>query len=148
MECVFGTRFSNFGAVAEFTGCRMKRRTPSRRVGAFSFCRWRVVCEVKVKGESCVAVKKGFADEEDYVKAGGSEIYFVQMQQNKSMERQSRIADKVGFVSFFCLPISSEVPGDIGIMSGLSMEERAAYCHELNVLARRIVCACYNTRFS
>ncbi|KAI4380770.1 hypothetical protein MLD38_006921 [Melastoma candidum] len=55
-----------------------------------------VVCEVTAKGgESCVAVKEGFADEEDYVKAGGSELYFVQMQQNKIMERQSRIADKL-----------------------------------------------------
>lgn len=50
-------------------------------------------------GESRVAVKEGFPDEEDYVKAGGSELYFVQLQQNKTMEKQSRISDKL-------LPIS------------------------------------------
>ena len=38
---------------------------------------------------------KDFADEEDFVKAGGGELLFVQMQERKSMEEQSRIADKV-----------------------------------------------------
>lgn len=50
-------------------------------------------------GESCVAVKEDFADEEDYVKAGGSELVFVQMQQRKDMDKQSKLADKVS--SFF-----------------------------------------------
>lgn len=51
------------------------------------------------KSESCVALEEGaFADEEDYIKAGGSELYFVQMQQNKTMENQSRISDKVSFL--------------------------------------------------
>lgn len=51
--------------------------------------------------ESCVgvAVKQGFADEEDYVKAGGSELLFVQMQQNKTMEKQSKLADKLPPIS-------------------------------------------------
>lgn len=44
-----------------------------------------------------VAIKKGFADEEDYVKGGGPELLFVQMQQNKSMEKQSKLADKVNY---------------------------------------------------
>ena len=35
----------------------------------------------------------------DYVKAGGSELVFVQMQQNKAMEMQSKLADKVFFGS-------------------------------------------------
>lgn len=45
--------------------------------------------------ESCVTLKEGFADEEDYIKAGGSELLFVQMQQNKAMDEQSKLADKV-----------------------------------------------------
>ncbi|CAA0842121.1 Lycopene epsilon cyclase- chloroplastic [Striga hermonthica] len=40
--------------------------------------------------EGCLAlpVREDFADEEDYVKAGGSELLFVQMQQNKDMDQQ------------------------------------------------------------
>lgn len=47
--------------------------------------------------ESCLAlpVREDFADEEDFVKAGGSELLFVQMQQNKRMDHQSKLADKV-----------------------------------------------------
>lgn len=55
--------------------------------------------EAKAGSESCVATKEDFADEEDYVKAGGSELVFVQMQQNKAMEMQSKLADKVFFGS-------------------------------------------------
>lgn len=47
---------------------------------------------------SSVAVKEGkFADEEDFIKAGGSELLFVQMQQRKVMNQQSKLADKVFF---------------------------------------------------
>ncbi|KAK7259285.1 hypothetical protein RIF29_24887 [Crotalaria pallida] len=49
--------------------------------------------------ESCVVTKEEFADEEDYVKAGGSELVFVQMQQKKSMEMQSKLADKLPPIS-------------------------------------------------
>ncbi|KAI4335268.1 hypothetical protein L6164_013931 [Bauhinia variegata] len=51
------------------------------------------------RSESCVAVKENFADEEDYIKAGGSELLFVQMQQNKSMDMQSKLADKLPPIS-------------------------------------------------
>ena len=60
--------------------------------------------KVKASGtgsESCMAVKEDFADEEDYIKAGGSELLFVQMQQNKEMDKQSKLADKVFNFSFF-----------------------------------------------
>ncbi|PKU88076.1 lycopene epsilon cyclase, chloroplastic isoform X1 [Dendrobium catenatum] len=40
-----------------------------------------------------------FADEEDYIKAGGSERFFVQMQERKPMEKQSKIADKLPMIS-------------------------------------------------
>lgn len=49
-------------------------------------------CVTTVKDEEEM---KGFADEEDFVKAGGSELLFVQMQERKPMEKQSRITDKV-----------------------------------------------------
>nr|VDD09477.1 unnamed protein product [Brassica oleracea] len=42
--------------------------------------------------ESCVAVREDYADEEDFVKAGGSDIMFVQMQQNKDMDEKSKLA--------------------------------------------------------
>ncbi|MQL90548.1 hypothetical protein Taro_023141 [Colocasia esculenta] len=52
--------------------------------------------------KSCVATvaeeeaqKERFADEEDYIKAGGSELLFVQMQESKPMELQSKLANKV-----------------------------------------------------
>lgn len=45
--------------------------------------------------KNCVTVKQDFADEEDYIKAGGSELLFVQMQQNKYMDKQSKLADKL-----------------------------------------------------
>lgn len=56
--------------------------------------------------DSCLAlpVREDFVDEEDYVKAGGSELLFVQMQQNKRMDHQSKIADKVRFFSTFRFP--------------------------------------------
>lgn len=45
--------------------------------------------------ESCTAVKEEFADEEDYIKAGGTQLLFVQMQARKQMEKQGKMADKV-----------------------------------------------------
>ncbi|XP_068650229.1 lycopene epsilon cyclase, chloroplastic [Aristolochia californica] len=50
--------------------------------------------------ESCaVSVKNGFVDEEDYVKAGGSLMQFVEMQERKPMEEQGRISDKLPPIS-------------------------------------------------
>ncbi|KAL9224240.1 hypothetical protein vseg_000300 [Gypsophila vaccaria] len=46
-----------------------------------------------------IIVKEDFADEEDFKKAGGSEIVYVQMQQNKAMDRQSKLADKLPEIS-------------------------------------------------
>ncbi|XP_020588363.1 lycopene epsilon cyclase, chloroplastic [Phalaenopsis equestris] len=40
-----------------------------------------------------------FADEEDYIKAGGSELFFVQMQERKPMEKQTKISDKLQMIS-------------------------------------------------
>lgn len=58
--------------------------------------------------EGCLAVKENFANEEDYVKAGGSELFYVQMQQNKNMDQQSKLSDKVFFFFlFYYLPCFS-----------------------------------------
>ncbi|OVA08403.1 2-oxoacid dehydrogenase acyltransferase [Macleaya cordata] len=47
-----------------------------------------------------VSVKEGgFVDEEDYIKSGGSEILFVQMQQTKPMDEQVKISDKLPPIS-------------------------------------------------
>lgn len=62
------------------------------RLRSFSL---KVEAKASTGSESCVVAREDFADEEDFVKAGGSELDFVQMQQKKSMEMQSKLADKV-----------------------------------------------------
>lgn len=44
-----------------------------------------------------MVVKQDFANEEDYIKAGGSELLYVQMQQNKQMDQQSKFSNEVYF---------------------------------------------------
>ncbi|KFK27261.1 hypothetical protein AALP_AA8G359000 [Arabis alpina] len=108
MECV-GAR--NFAAMAVSTfpsWSSRRRRLPV--VKRYSFKNLRCgLCRVRAIGggggagsgsESCVAVREeDFADEEDFVKAGGSEILFVQMQQNKDMDEQSKLVDKLPPIS-------------------------------------------------
>ncbi|KAI3943214.1 hypothetical protein MKX01_027512 [Papaver californicum] len=48
---------------------------------------------------SVVVKEEGFFDEEDYIKAGGSEILFVQMQQKKPMDKHILISDKLPSIS-------------------------------------------------
>ncbi|XP_074280739.1 lycopene epsilon cyclase, chloroplastic [Silene latifolia] len=48
---------------------------------------------------SCVVTREDFADEEDFKKAGGSELLYVQMQKNKAMNHQSKLADKLPRIS-------------------------------------------------
>lgn len=95
MECIGARNFAAM-AVSTFPTWRSRRRILKGEQRHLSNrCSW---CKVKASGvgsESCVVVKEDFADEEDYIKAGGSELLFVQMQQNKSMEKQSKLADKV-----------------------------------------------------
>lgn len=102
MECVgLGTR--NFAAmgVSFWPTFPSQRITLSRKQGPFrryGLCRHYVRVRAASTGsERYVAVnfKEGFADQEDYVKGGGSELLFVQMQQNKLMDKQSKLADKV-----------------------------------------------------
>lgn len=75
-----------------------------------------VRCVATEKHKDAAARRGGveveFADEEDYVKGGGGELLYVQMQASKSMDSQSKISSKVGGVAvnksyhysnFFCL---------------------------------------------
>ncbi|XP_024017139.1 lycopene epsilon cyclase, chloroplastic [Morus notabilis] len=106
MEC-FGAGARSFGSVTlSFCpgwgwgrgGVVRKRRARFYRLD-FSRRSPLHVTAANAGGESCVAVKEGFADEEDYIKGGGSELVFVQMQQNKAMEKQSRLSDKLPPIS-------------------------------------------------
>ncbi|CAK9144148.1 unnamed protein product [Ilex paraguariensis] len=56
-------------------------------------------CSCGVGSERSCGGKQGFGDEEDFLKAGGSELLFVQMQQNKAMDNQSKLADKLPQIS-------------------------------------------------
>ena len=122
MECA-GAR--NFGAMAAVllscpcpvwrskTGVATQLQSSSSSISAkqsvFNSNKRYRLCQVRSGGgsngsrgmnDSCssVAVKEGmFADEEDYIKAGGSELGFVQMQRKKAMSQQSKLADKVFF---------------------------------------------------
>ncbi|KAJ0985519.1 hypothetical protein J5N97_003875 [Dioscorea zingiberensis] len=65
------------------------QRGPLRLVGGSRATR-PATTTVKVEDE-----EEEFADEEDFIKAGGSELLFVRMQERKPMEMQSKIADKL-----------------------------------------------------
>lgn len=98
MECL-GT--PNFAAMAVSTSAPWRPRRRKMRPENACFSHWEsshlpsLRLRASTGSESCVAVNEGFADEEDYIKAGGSELFFVQMQQNKEMDEQSKLADKV-----------------------------------------------------
>lgn len=97
MECVGARNLAAMAFCMSPSSLRLRRKKLGRRrtspCGHGSMRCLKV--EAKAGSESCVATKKDFADEEDYVKAGGSELVFVQMQQNKAMEMQSKLADKL-----------------------------------------------------
>ncbi|XP_027339656.1 lycopene epsilon cyclase, chloroplastic isoform X2 [Abrus precatorius] len=105
MECVGARNLTAMAfCVSPSSRLRLRRKKLWRRRS--SSCghavRLRSRClkvEAKTGVGSCVATKEDFADEEDYVKAGGSELVFVQMQQNKTMEMQSKLADKLPPIS-------------------------------------------------
>ncbi|GKV13968.1 hypothetical protein SLE2022_269010 [Rubroshorea leprosula] len=99
MECI-GAR--NFSAMAVSTFATWRSRRMTMRTSHFLSnhrCFSFKVRASSAGSESCVAVKEGFADEEDYIKAGGSELVFVQMQRNKAMDKQSKLADKLTPIS-------------------------------------------------
>lgn len=102
MEYCVGHGALNFATMAaSFSPARRSRTRLMRKVVpfyAYGLCRPSFLVTANAAGsDSCVAVKEGFADEEDYIKGGGSELLFVQMQQNKHMEMQSKLSDKVTY---------------------------------------------------
>lgn len=99
MECVAARNFAAM-AVSFGTSSRLRKKKPVRRGTSFSghgywYGSRCLRVKARARSESLVAVDENFADEENYIKAGGSELVFVQMQQKKSMEKQSKLADKV-----------------------------------------------------
>lgn len=97
MQSVVGLGARNFAAMTASFCPEMKSGFVTKRP---SFCRYsfsRHLLSVKANAgsESCVAVKEGFANEEDFIKGGGSELVFVQLQQRKPMDLQSKLSDKV-----------------------------------------------------
>ena len=101
MECM-GLAARNFAAMAASnspslasTGTRRFRLFCRKESRQFSLRRRSMLVMAGTGSESCTAVREGFADDEDYIKGGGSELLFVQMQQNKTMEMQSKLADVV-----------------------------------------------------
>ncbi|CAN7067139.1 unnamed protein product [Brassica rapa subsp. trilocularis] len=102
MECV-GARNFAATAVTSFPSWSSSRKNfPVANRYSFSNLRCGFV-KVRASGggagSGCVAVREDYADEEDFVKAGGSEILYVQMQQNKDMDEQSKLVDKLPPIS-------------------------------------------------
>ncbi|XP_076957155.1 lycopene epsilon cyclase, chloroplastic-like [Bidens hawaiensis] len=81
-------RLTNYSIRREFSLLQQCRITSL----SLSLSLKRIRCSAK-----SVVVTEGVseAEEEDYVKGGGSEVVFVQMQQNKAMDTQSRLSDKL-----------------------------------------------------
>ena len=97
MECVGAWNFAAM-AVSTCATWRYPRRNLMRTKTALSSNHRFISFKVRASGagsESYVAVKENFSDEEDYIKAGGSELLFVQIQKNKEMDKQSKLANKV-----------------------------------------------------
>ncbi|KAK8644982.1 hypothetical protein V6N13_118839 [Hibiscus sabdariffa] len=91
----------NFAAMAVPTRASWRRNLMRTKTALPSHHRF-ISLKVRASGasrDSCVAIKEDFADEEDFIKAGGSELLFVQMQLNKEMDTQSKLADKLPPIS-------------------------------------------------
>ncbi|GAA0176433.1 hypothetical protein LIER_42076 [Lithospermum erythrorhizon] len=101
MECI-GVQNVAAMAVCTYPSLSCTRRKSSRsgqpyplhkHYGSHVVMSFRVSCSAT--SPSVVVKEEDFADEEDCIKAGGSELLFVQMQQNKQMDKQSRLSDKL-----------------------------------------------------
>nr|BAS69437.1 lycopene epsilon-cyclase [Rhododendron japonicum f. flavum] len=103
MDCI-GVRNFIAMAVSRFPNWRPHHRVADRCSTSSCMSSSLRVMARGAGNESCVTVKEGFADEEDFVKAGGSELLFVQMQQRKAMDEQSKLADKLP-----CIPVGNAV---------------------------------------
>ncbi|XP_043719275.1 lycopene epsilon cyclase, chloroplastic isoform X1 [Telopea speciosissima] len=103
MECVGARNIAAMAAVPCFAWRsrtrRLSGRRSTRRIHRYYSCLPTLRAGPSGGRDNCMVVKEGFMDEEDYVKAGGSELIFVQMQQTKLMEKQAKIADKLPPIS-------------------------------------------------
>ncbi|KAF2297564.1 hypothetical protein GH714_038718 [Hevea brasiliensis] len=111
MECL-GAR--NFAAMAVFScpSGRSRRRTlrTTKRGGlSEKRCRFYQVKASIAGSYSCVAIKEEFADEEDYVKAGGSELVLFKCSRTRPW-RNSLISP----IRFLSLALSKLLPIPIG----------------------------------
>ncbi|CAI9759066.1 unnamed protein product [Fraxinus pennsylvanica] len=107
MECITGRNLAAMAvSVCPTVNLSRRKRVRSKMgyfpIDTYGLCISKTSFKVRCGGtsagsDSCVAlpVKEDFADEEDYIKAGGSELLFVQMQQNKHMDQQSKFSDKL-----------------------------------------------------
>ncbi|KAA8523275.1 hypothetical protein F0562_009698 [Nyssa sinensis] len=98
MECIGARNFATMvvSTCPTWTSRRKRlRNKQSRSMHRYSSHISSLQVRSSAGSESCVAVKEDFADEEDYIKAGGSELLFVQMQQKKSMDKQSKLTEKL-----------------------------------------------------
>nr|WGZ82028.1 lycopene epsilon cyclase [Daucus carota] len=95
--CIGGRNFSTMAVFSACPTCRRPRRKRLRRSNVKVSCGRKSEMRCVKEVISCVAVVEDeeFADEEDFVKAGGSELLFVQMQRNKAMDTQSKLAHKL-----------------------------------------------------
>lgn len=110
MECFGG---ANYAALSvSFHGWRFRRRWAVAGKGLVGQRQISLglVRRLRVRGdggskESCtvteatVAGEEEFADKEDFIKGGGSELFYVRMQESKPMEKQGKIADKLSPIS-------------------------------------------------
>nr|O65837.1 RecName: Full=Lycopene epsilon cyclase, chloroplastic; Flags: Precursor [Solanum lycopersicum]CAA74745.1 lycopene epsilon-cyclase [Solanum lycopersicum] len=100
MECV---GVQNVGAMAVLTRPRLNRWSGGELCQEKSiflaYEQYESKCNSSSGSDSCVVDKEDFADEEDYIKAGGSQLVFVQMQQKKDMDQQSKLSDELRQIS-------------------------------------------------
>nr|AOH73308.1 lycopene epsilon-cyclase [Elaeagnus umbellata] len=97
MESVVGLGARNFAAMTASFCPELKLGFITKRPSCYRYriCQRSMSVKANAGSESCVVVKEDFADEEDFIKGGGSELLFVQMQQSKPMDLQSKLSDKL-----------------------------------------------------
>ncbi|KAL5728706.1 lycopene epsilon-cyclase [Ranunculus cassubicifolius] len=87
--------------ISVFSGSSSSQtRNPSFRKSSYkNQRRRRFTCKARAttssSSSSVVVKEEDYVDEEDFIKAGGSEILFVKMQQTKDMEKQEKLANKL-----------------------------------------------------
>ncbi|XP_021851843.1 lycopene epsilon cyclase, chloroplastic [Spinacia oleracea] len=114
--CLGASKFATMAVSPALNHDNLRNKMVKQRQNFQTFCFWRpnssnvvVECSSRRSGSSvlrsansdssCVIAPEDFANEEDFIKAGGSELLYVQMQQNKAMDCYSKISDKLRQIS-------------------------------------------------